>query len=126
MLGQGQDLQLALKHHCQENPDGWPLQIHRGLHSLLGSRTGPVQQHSTLQLAAAMTDLFGPGWLIEPNAPSMESSDGASFFQLLVEVVTRETMLLLQDAKSPNQVVSPENVQVSPATVRTESVSPVL
>lgn len=111
MFAQGLDLQLGLMKHGHENLGEWPWQIRYGLDSILRSKTGPVQKHSALQLAGAMTDLFGPGWLVWQEVSNKDLHHGVTFFQLLVEIVNMETVLLLQDAMSPRQVVNPQAVR---------------
>lgn len=95
----------------------WPAQLRQGLGLLLRGRISAVQRHSALQLAAAVVDMAGPGWLLGGsseglgNASSTASStagaaaraqDGEAFFQLLVEVVKVETSVLLHDALAPS------------------------
>ena len=98
----------------------WPAQLRQGLSLLLRGRISAVQRHSALQLAAAIADLAGPGWLLgrEAGASSGSSSGSGSgsggarsvppggsaeaFFQLLVEVTKVETSVLLHDALAPD------------------------
>ena len=101
-----------------EAPGGpvWLVQLRQGLALLLRGRVSAVQRHSALQLAAAVVDLAGPGWVLG-HAGGASSSGGRSgggasgrqaaaeakaFFQLLVEITKVETSVLLHDALAPD------------------------
>lgn len=99
----------------------WPRAVKAGLGRLLTSRVGEVQKRSALQLAAAMVQLLGHGWLL-PAAGWIGSCPAASrvcfpaaagrleqqqqqlgpgaeerFVKVLTEVLCVETPLLLSD-----------------------------
>lgn len=90
----------------------WPAQLRQGLGLLLRGRISAVQRHSALQLAAAVVDLAGPGWLLgdsgegpganDSTGAAAGAAEGEAFFQLLVEVTKVETSVLLHDALAPS------------------------
>ncbi|GAB4817373.1 hypothetical protein N2152v2_004419 [Parachlorella kessleri] len=104
---------------------GWPADIRLGLELVLRSRVSPVERHAALQIAAAISDLARPDWLVgeagsraaapgptasRPGVRSSSSSSGSkgsiyssgSFFQLVVEMTKIETSVLLLDALAPD------------------------
>ncbi|KAL4448249.1 hypothetical protein ABPG75_005468 [Micractinium tetrahymenae] len=99
----------------------WPAQLRQGLGLLLRGRISAVQRHSALQLAAAVVDLAGAGWLLGGGGhddrtasggagaaaaaaadAAVAGGDGEAFFQLVVEVAKVETSVLLHDALAPD------------------------
>eukprot|EP00803_Ostreobium_quekettii_P001617 evm.model.scf_224.7 EVM.evm.TU.scf_224.7 scf_224:61576-66989(-) len=112
-LPQAESLHAALRRHGEENLEGWPSLVRTGLHAILRTKTSPVQQHSALQLAAAMIDLLGARWLLELCVPTKTVDPGGQFVQVLAQVVRRETVLLLMDAKAPQQAVPSESARSS-------------
>lgn len=120
-------LLLPLPHAAQAGAGGagrgarWSAQLRQGLGLLLRGRISAVQRHSALQLAAAVVDLTGPGWLLGDSddgaaavAAATAARDGEAFFQLLVEVVKVETSVLLHDALAPGVPV-PAAAPAAPA-----------
>lgn len=86
--------------------EDWPAHMRSGLSRILKSRTGVIQRHSALQLAAAMTCLVDPTWLTAGPLDDPKEEQG-SFFILVVEVVRIETELLLKDALATPDVIVP-------------------
>uniref|UniRef100_A0A7S3R638 Uncharacterized protein n=1 Tax=Dunaliella tertiolecta TaxID=3047 RepID=A0A7S3R638_DUNTE len=88
----------------QQEQRGWALAVQRGLGWMLRSRTGATQKHSALQLAAAMTELLGPRWVLHqqlsapPSSAKSAPSQEVPFLCVLAEILHVECSLLLHDA----------------------------
>ena len=77
-----QDLEIHQRLASGMYRQDWPASVRRGLNWLLRSRVSAVQKHSSLQLAAALVELAGPGWLLARGEQVPEA-----FLQVLAETL---------------------------------------
>ena len=81
-LTPAQELELHQRLSSGMHRQDWPASVRRGLNWLLRSRVSAVQKHSALQLAAALVELAGPGWLLARGEQLPEA-----FLQVLAETL---------------------------------------
>lgn len=56
----------------------WPDAVHAGTNQMLRSRLPGPQRHSVLQLAAAMVELAGAGWLLPRKGAEGRQDPGSA------------------------------------------------